>query len=113
MMNAHRFTPVDSTLIPTGELQNVNGTPLDFTKPMAIGAKIHAENEQLKHAEPRQGGYDFNWVLNNPADLYALAVRITDFLQPRRGSNDCQPSLSIRASRLRKMLLNSVSFVRC
>ena len=39
----------------------------------------HAENEQLKHAEPRQGGYDFNWVLNNPADLYALAVRVTDF----------------------------------
>ena len=39
----------------------------------------HAENEQLKHAEPRQGGYDFNWVLNNPSDLYALAVRVTDF----------------------------------
>jgi hypothetical protein len=38
-----------------------------------------AENEQLKHAEPRQGGYDFYWVLNNPADLYALAVRVTDF----------------------------------
>ena len=37
-----------------------------------------AENEQLKHAEPRQGGYDFHWVLNNPADLYALAVRVTD-----------------------------------
>jgi hypothetical protein len=39
----------------------------------------HAQNEQLKHAEPRQGGYHLNWVLNNPADLYALAVPVTDF----------------------------------
>src|SRR5260370_2732449 len=77
MINADRFTLIDKTLIPTGELQKVNGTPLDFTKPMAIGAKIHAEDEQLKYAEPRQGGYDFNWILNNPADLNALAVRVT------------------------------------
>lgn len=78
LINADRFTPVDSTLIPTGELQNVRGTPLDFTKPTAIGANIHAENEQLKNAEPREGGYDFNWVLNEPADLKSLAVRVTD-----------------------------------
>jgi aldose 1-epimerase len=78
MINADRFTPIDKTLIPTGELQKVNGTPLDFTKPMAIGAQIHAEDEQLKYAEPRQGGYDFNWILTNPADLNALAVRVTD-----------------------------------
>jgi aldose 1-epimerase len=78
MINADRFTPVDKTLIPTGELQKVNGTPLDFTKPTAIGAKIHAEDEQLKYAEARQGGYDFNWILTNPADLNALALRVAD-----------------------------------
>ena len=78
MINADRFTPIDQTLIPTGELQKVNGTPLNFTEPIALGARIHAEDEQLKYAEPRQGGYDFNWVLNNPADLSALAVRVAD-----------------------------------
>ena len=78
MINADRFTPVDNTLIPTGELQKVKGTPLDFTEPKAIGAQIHAENEQLKNAEPKQGGYDHNWILNNPSDLNALAARITD-----------------------------------
>lgn len=77
-INADRFTPIDNTLIPTGELQSVKGTPLDFTKPTAIGAHIHAGDEQLKYAEPRQGGYDFNWVLNDPADLNALAARVTD-----------------------------------
>jgi aldose 1-epimerase len=41
---------------------------------MAIGARIHADNEQLKNA----GGYDLNWVLNNPGDLSALAVRVFD-----------------------------------
>jgi aldose 1-epimerase len=78
MINADQFNPVDKTLIPTGELKEVKGTPLDFTKPMAIGANIHSDNEQLKNAEPKQGGYDFNWVLNNPADLNALSVRVTD-----------------------------------
>ncbi len=77
-IDADRFTPADNTLIPTGEIQNVHGTPLDFTKPMAIGAKIQADNEQLKNAEPGQGGYDFNWVLNHPADLSALAARVTE-----------------------------------
>jgi aldose 1-epimerase len=78
MINADRFTPVDKTLIPTGKLEEVKGTPLDFTKPMAIGARIHSDDEQLKNAEPKQGGYDFNWVLSNPGDLNALAVRVTD-----------------------------------
>jgi aldose 1-epimerase len=78
MINADQFTPVDNTLIPTGELQSVTGTALDFTKPTAIGARIHADEEQLKNAEPKQGGYDFNWVLNNPGNLNALAVRVTD-----------------------------------
>lgn len=66
MINADKITPVDRTLIPTGELLGVKGTPFDFTKPMAIGARIHSDNEQLKNAEPKQGGYDHNWVFNNP-----------------------------------------------
>jgi aldose 1-epimerase len=78
MINANRFTPVDKTLIPTGELQNVQGTPFDFLKPTAIGTRIHDDNVQLKNAEPKQGGYDMNWVLNNPGNLSALAVRVTD-----------------------------------
>ena len=78
MINADKITPVDKTQIPTGELQAVKDTPFDFTKPMAIGARIHSDNEQLKNAEAKQGGYDHNWVFNNPGDLNALAARVTD-----------------------------------
>ena len=58
MINASRFTPVDSTLIPTGELRPVKGTPFDFTTPTAIGARINQDDEQLKFGK----GYDHNWV---------------------------------------------------
>ena len=78
MIDADRFTPVDRVLIPTGELLNVKGTPLDFTTPTAIGANIRANDAQLTYAEPQQGGYDFNWILNHPGNLEALAVRVTD-----------------------------------
>jgi aldose 1-epimerase len=59
-INADRYTPVDSTLIPTGELRAVKGTPFDFTKATAIGARIDQNDEQLKFGK----GYDHNWVLN-------------------------------------------------
>jgi aldose 1-epimerase len=59
-LNADRITPVDSTLIPTGELRSVKGTVFDFTKPVAIGARIGQADEQLKFA----GGYDHNWIVN-------------------------------------------------
>jgi aldose 1-epimerase len=59
-LDASRYTPVDSTLIPTGQLAPVAGTPFDFRTPTAIGARINAPNEQLKIA----GGYDHNWVLD-------------------------------------------------
>ena len=78
MINADRFTPVDKTLIPTGELQSVNGTALDFTKPMAIGSRLHPDEAQPTNAVSKLPGYDFNWVLNNPGDLRALAVRVID-----------------------------------
>jgi aldose 1-epimerase len=78
LIHADRFTPVDQGLIPTGELHGVKDTPLDFTTPTAIGANIRANHAQLKYAEPKQGGYDFNWILNRPNDLGALAARVTD-----------------------------------
>ena len=59
-LNADRFTPVDSGLIPTGELKAVAGTPFDFRKSTAIGARIEQNDEQLKLGK----GYDHNWVLN-------------------------------------------------
>ena len=78
MINANKVTPIDSTLIPTGKMMDVAGTDLGFTMPTPIGAHIHADNQQLKYAEPKQGGYDFNYVLNNPGDLNALAATVTD-----------------------------------
>lgn len=78
MINADKFTPVNKTLIPTGELKSVADTPLDFTHPTAIGKRIKADNTQLKRAEPDKGGYDFNWVLNSEGDLAKLAARVSD-----------------------------------
>jgi aldose 1-epimerase len=75
MLNASRFTPVDETLIPTGEIVPVADTPFDFTKPTAIGARIDAKNEQLGFA----GGYDHNYVLDRgEGEEMALAARVTE-----------------------------------
>lgn len=60
-INASTYTPVDSTLIPFGKMEPVAGTPFDFTKATAIGARIDSKNEQLKNG----GGYDHNFVLNS------------------------------------------------
>ncbi len=60
-INANSFTPINRQLIPTGKIEKVAGTPLDFRKPTKIGSRINDNNEQLKFA----GGYDFNYVLNN------------------------------------------------
>jgi aldose 1-epimerase len=59
-IHASKFTPVDSTLIPTGELRSVKGTPFDFTQSTPIGARIAQDDEQLKLGK----GYDHNWVLD-------------------------------------------------
>ena len=75
---AARFTPVDSLLIPTGELRDVAGTPLDFRTPVAIGARIGADDRQLRFGL----GYDHNWVLDGPAGTLRLAARVRD---PRSG----------------------------
>jgi aldose 1-epimerase len=59
MLCADQFTPVDQGLIPTGQLVNVENTPMDFRKPVAIGARINDSYEQLLFGK----GYDHNWVL--------------------------------------------------
>jgi aldose 1-epimerase len=74
-VEADKFTPVDSGLIPTGELRDVAGTPFDFRKPTAIGARIDANDEQIKLG----GGYDHNFVLRRKIGApISLAARVTE-----------------------------------
>ncbi|MBF0574346.1 aldose epimerase family protein [Dysgonomonas sp. GY617] len=63
-INASNTTPVDSVLIPSGEIASVEGTPFDFRKPTSIGERIDVENEQLKNG----AGYDHNWVIDRKTD---------------------------------------------
>jgi aldose 1-epimerase len=72
-INADKFTPVDSGLIPTGELKPVGGTPLDFRKPAAIGERINeTTDDQIKFAN----GYDHNWVLNKHPGEFGPAATV-------------------------------------
>ena len=70
-LRAENYTPVDATLIPTGEIQSVVGTPLDFTHPAAIGARIGKMNGN-------PGGYDHNLVLSEETEKRKLAARVAD-----------------------------------
>lgn len=83
-LHATRYTPVTGKLIPTGELAPVAGTPMDFTQPTAIGQHIKTDHPQLKFAEPKQGGFDFNWVLDAKGDLGKLAADVSDPQSGRR-----------------------------
>lgn len=74
MINADGFTPVDSTLIPTGEIAPVEGTPFDFRTPTAIGARIAEDNQQLKFG----GGYDHNWVINKAETGLNYAAKVVE-----------------------------------
>ncbi len=69
-INASHFTPVDATLIPTGEIAPVEGTPFDFRTPHVIGERINADNQQIHRAH----GYDDNWVLDHPAGKLSVAA---------------------------------------
>lgn len=71
MINADRFTPVDSTMIPTGELRPVKGTPLDFTTQTKVGTRIDDNYEQLVLGK----GYDHNFVINRKAQGLVSAAR--------------------------------------
>ncbi|HJZ75614.1 MAG TPA: aldose epimerase family protein [Vicinamibacterales bacterium] len=74
MLNADRFTPVDATLIPTGELAPVAGTPFDFRQPAAVGARIDANDQQIRNG----GGYDHNFVINRTGAGLVHAARLEE-----------------------------------
>ncbi|MGO9229191.1 MAG: aldose epimerase family protein [Bryobacteraceae bacterium] len=78
MLDASRFTPVDATLIPTGELRAVKGTPFDFTKSTAIGARIGSDDQQIKFGM----GYDHNWVLDKNG---AALTKAAEVYEPKTG----------------------------
>lgn len=73
-INSNFTTPVDSGLIPTGELADVAGTPFDFRIPTAIGARINDPNAILQYGP----GYDHNWVINKPLGRFGLMARVTE-----------------------------------
>lgn len=73
-LNASRFTPVDADLIPTGELAEVKGTPLDFTRFHRIGDRINSDHEQMQ----RGNGYDHNFVLNSEDGSLAKAATVRE-----------------------------------
>jgi aldose 1-epimerase len=77
-IHASRYTPVDDTLVPTGELAAVDGTPFDFRKATTIGARIATANAQLKSG----GGYDHNWVLDRSGSGLQPAARL---VEPKSG----------------------------
>jgi aldose 1-epimerase len=78
-LNAERFTPVNETLIPTGELRAVAGTPFDFRRPTPIGARIDAEDEQMRFGK----GYDHNFVIDGGGR--GALVRAARVVAPRSG----------------------------
>ena len=73
-INADRFTPIDRGLIPTGELEDVTGTPFDFRTATPIGKRIEQKDQQLMFA----GGYDHNWVLNRSGSGLETVAKVTD-----------------------------------
>jgi aldose 1-epimerase len=78
-IDADRYTPTDETQIPTGEIAPVDGTPFDFRKPAPVGARIDADNEQIRRGK----GYDHNFVLNGwsptaSSDRPRHAARLVD-----------------------------------
>ena len=79
MVNAAEYTPVDATLIPTGQLAPVEGTPFDFRKLTAIGARINEPDEQLT----RGRGYDHNFVLTRSGPALSYAARVVEPLTGR------------------------------
>lgn len=81
LIRAERFTPVDATMIPTGELRAVRSSPFDFTQFTGIGARIDADDPQLAIGR----GYDHNWVLDrNPGETEIPAAQLYDPASGRR-----------------------------
>jgi aldose 1-epimerase len=80
-INANSYTPVDATLIPTGAIDPVAGTPLDFTRPTPIGAHIRDSFQQLLFGQ----GYDFNYVLNRPSPIDRSLILAATAFDPVSG----------------------------
>jgi aldose 1-epimerase len=78
-LNASRYTPVDSTLIPTGQIPSVAGTPMDFRRPTAIGARNRDSFQQLVYGR----GYDHNWVLDREDSSYTRMELAAKVVEPR------------------------------
>ncbi len=72
MIHASRITPIDKTLITTGEYMPVEGTPFDFRKPTAIGSRINEPDTQLQYGP----GYDHNWVIDKPAGQLGVQATV-------------------------------------
>jgi len=104
---ANAYTPVDETLIPTGEIASVKNTPLDFTEPRPIGARI----DELK---PNPGGYDHNFVLNNGGRSLALAAQV---YEPKTGRSmevhTTEPGLQLYTGNFLDGSLTSVGELIC
>lgn len=81
IIDADYFTPIDNTLITTGEIRSVKGTPLDFTKAHEIGERINMSDQQLQYAK----GYDFNWVLNKGNKLSTELTHAAKISEPTSG----------------------------
>lgn len=79
MLEASRYLPVDSTLIPTGELRPVSNTPFDFTSSKAIGQDINADNQQIKYG----GGYDHCWVFDK--GISKIPEKVGSLYHPETG----------------------------
>lgn len=77
-IEADSYTPVDSGLIPTGEIANVANTPMDFRTPRAIGERIEAKDQQLLYGK----GYDHNWVLR---DFTGEVRKVAELYEPKSG----------------------------
>ena len=71
-LNADYYTPVDSTFMTTGEIVPVEGTPMDFRCPTAIGVRINQNFEQLKNGN----GIDHNWILNTKGDIQQVCATL-------------------------------------
>lgn len=80
-VDAKYFTPVDRSLIPTGELRSVAGTPFDFRTPTSIGARIESDNRQLTRAQ----GYDHNFVLRREGSSPTVVSRAARVSEPQSG----------------------------
>lgn len=76
---ASHITPVDSRLIPTGEIMPVDGTPFDFRTPHTIGERIDNTHEQLRMG----AGYDHNWIIDRKDD--GEVVKFADLYEPKSG----------------------------